>query len=793
MNINNNRNSMKAPPRGTLGLATGIDSQSVIDGMLQPTRFKIDKQLGLKQQIQWRQEQYRTFSTRLTGIQQRFLSFQNPSTNLLSNSLFSRRQVTSSSPMVSATANQFAAANLTINRVTQLAQPTTLRGNQNITQEIRLNVDESKLSANNELSVTLDGITRRINFRSGSHEEVMIQISSQLTSAFGSAISLGIDGTLHARHQRQVTLGGQTSVLNGLGLNGTTSNFVRMDSSLRNLNPKQPLLGEDFTITVNGVDISFKATDTISSVLNMINRSDAGVTASYSTMSDSFELISKTSGSGIGMTISDKVGNFTQAMFNVGATSALQSRQVFLTVPLSSALIQQPVDFSLPFELMVNGVNHSLTLPTLPEGETYDLESALTQLNTLLNQRNATRGIQLSMVGDQQLQLTSPSSFVSFGTNHGLHTQLGFELQSNEIQDSSLLQNMGMMGQLIVNGTSSAFDSNSTVADLKSFLQAHEVTLNHSNHSFHISANSQANISGDFVSMLFGVSSIALNQSIGTASVVDGKNAILTVNGTSIERNTNSFEVNGFRLNLNGVSQEAITISAVSNADDSIAAIRSFIEEYNAFIDDVHRVTQEKTSFRDFPPLTEAQRGEMSENEIRIWEEKAKTGLLRNDRTLLSIVSSLRQIMFNRPEGSSLSLSDIGITSGNHHTRGRLTIDETRLRRSLEDNNEAVIALFTQNQHGVAHQIQRVVNSAVQISSANPGSLVRLAGVLNTASVVRNQLTEQMTAIDRVIANLNRTYDSQRERFWRQFSRLESVISKMNAQSTWLSQQAGMQ
>lgn len=440
---------------------------------------------------------------------------------------------------------------------------------------------------------------------------------------------------------------------------------------------------------------------------------------------------------------------------------------------------------------MVNGVSHSLTLPSLPEGETYDLESALTQLNTLLSQRNATNGIQLARVGEQ-LQLTTPTQFVSFGANHGLHTQLGFGLQSNEIQDSSLLQNMGMSGQLIVNGISSSFDSNSTVADLKSFLQAHHVTLNRSNHSFHLSANSPVSLSGDFVSKLFGVPTIALNQSMGTATVVDGKNAILTVNGTAIERNTNAFEVNGFRLNLSGVSQEAITISAISNVDETISTIKSFIEEYNTLIDEVHRVTQEKTEFRDFPPLTEAQRGEMSENEIKIWEEKAKTGLLRNDRTLLSIVSSLRQIMFNRPTGSALSLSDIGITSGNHHTRGRLTIDETRLRRSLEDNNEAVTALFTQSQQGIAHQINQVVNNAVQISSANPGSLVRLAGMINTSSVIRNQLTEQMAAIDQVIANLNRTYDSQRERFWRQFSRLESVISKMNAQSTWLSQQTGM-
>lgn len=792
MYINNNRNSMNAAPRGTLGLATGMDSESVIDGMLQPTRLKIDKQLGLKQQIQWKQDQYRSFITKLNGLQQKYLSFQSPATNLLSSSFYSRKQVTSSSSKVSATANQFAPSSIMIDRVTQLAQPTVLKGNQNITQDIRLAINESSLSAQNEISVTLDGVTKKINFSGGNHDSVISQLNSQLSNAFGSAVSIGLDGTIQANNHRQVTLSGQASVLTGLGLTGTTSNFIRMDATLGSIKTQQPLLGEAHTITINGVDVSFKASDTVSTVLNAINRSDAGVTASYSTITDSFELTSKVSGLGVGISISDKVGNFTQSMFNMGSTSSVQSKRIVMTSPLPSNVGTDPIDYTVPFEIMVDGVNQSFTIPTLPEGETYDLEKAVTALNTLLSQRSTTSDIQLSVAGVDQLSLTSPTKLVSFNAGSGLQAQLGFELQTNEIQDATPLDNISLTGQLTVNGVVSTFDSSSTVADLKAFLQANDVTLNITNHSFELSSISATSLSGDMVSSLFGVSTVSLNQSIGTATVIDGRNAILSVNGTTIERNSNTFEVNGYRLNLNALSDEAITITSKNNVDETITTIKAFIGEYNEFIDEIYRVTQEKTEFRDYPPLTEAQKGEMSENEIKIWEEKAKTGLLRSDRTLTSIVSSLRQIMFNRPDGSSISLADIGITSGNYAARGKLTIDEAKLKSSLEDNNEAVTTLFTQSQSGLAHQIDKVVKDAVQSSSTNPGSLVRLAGMINTSSVIKNQLTEQMTAIDKVIANLNRTYDSQKERYWRQFSRLESVISKMNAQSTWLSQQTGM-
>lgn len=64
--------------------------------------------------------------------------------------------------------------------------------------------------------------------------------------------------------------------------------------------------------------------------------------------------------------------------------------------------------------------------------------------------------------------------------------------------------------------------------------------------------------------------------------------------------------------------------------------------------------------------MTEAQKKEMDEKEIELWEEKAKSGLLRSDRILTNLVSQLRWSLSSAVEGIGglNTLSKIGITTG---------------------------------------------------------------------------------------------------------------------------------
>ena len=50
-----------------------------------------------------------------------------------------------------------------------------------------------------------------------------------------------------------------------------------------------------------------------------------------------------------------------------------------------------------------------------------------------------------------------------------------------------------------------------------------------------------------------------------------------------------------------------------------------------------------------------------------------------------------------------------------------------------------------------------------------------------------------MNEIDGIVENMKRTLKGEEDRYQRQFTALEKVVSQMNVQSSWLSQQFGGQ
>lgn len=57
------------------------------------------------------------------------------------------------------------------------------------------------------------------------------------------------------------------------------------------------------------------------------------------------------------------------------------------------------------------------------------------------------------------------------------------------------------------------------------------------------------------------------------------------------------------------------------------------------------------------------------------------------------------------------------------------------------------------------------------------------------ASESNNTLYEQIKDIDDRIAALKETYEREKNRYWSEFNTMEQLISNMNVQSSWLSQQ----
>lgn len=235
----------------------------------------------------------------------------------------------------------------------------------------------------------------------------------------------------------------------------------------------------------------------------------------------------------------------------------------------------------------------------------------------------------------------------------------------------------------------------------------------------------------------------------------------------------------------------ADSVSVTRDTDKIVEGVKSFIDEYNKLVKTINDYLSEDATYRDYAPLTEEQRKEMSEKQIEMWEEKAKEGLLRRDTILDGFLRSMRSIWYET-NSSGYAIYQLGIETGEWSTRGQLTLSadgEATLRQMLASDPTGVMNFFANSVDGAAVRVNDVIREVANTSSGSPGTLVELAGIKGKASETNNTLYNEIKSIDERIERLKNQYEQEKDRYWKQFNAMEQMISNMNTQSAWLMQQ----
>lgn len=269
-------------------------------------------------------------------------------------------------------------------------------------------------------------------------------------------------------------------------------------------------------------------------------------------------------------------------------------------------------------------------------------------------------------------------------------------------------------------------------------------------------------------------------------STVEGADAVIRFNGgQELNFSSNRFTFNNINFNLLKAG-ETVDITVSPDIDYAVAQIKDFVEKYNAAVGYIAEKLGEKR-YRDFLPLSQEQKNEMKEKEIELWEEKAKSGLLRSDSTLFNLYSLIRNQASATVSGVERysSLSAIGITTSGWQDKGKLYIDENKLRSALSDNPEAVMKLFTNSESGTEQGIAVRLYDQV---SAGMKRITDTAGTVSTG-VDNSSLGREIDRVEKRISTLEERLIEVENRYYRQFTAMERAIQQMNAQSLWLSQQ----
>lgn len=242
---------------------------------------------------------------------------------------------------------------------------------------------------------------------------------------------------------------------------------------------------------------------------------------------------------------------------------------------------------------------------------------------------------------------------------------------------------------------------------------------------------------------------------------------------------------------------QAVTMTATTNIDDMVNKIKEFVTTYNGLIKDFTDQTKE-SKYRDYTPLTSEQKEEMSENEIKLWEEKAKSGLLRGDTLIREGLSSMRSLVYQSNPGIDSkynSLFSIGITTTkNYNDGGTLEIDETKLRKVLEEDPDAVEKLFKNSggkeQDTVNGQTVDTRGYLQKLRSSMKTLEINIEKKAGRSSMTDNQYTLGKNLIDTEsrIDTWKSKLETIEARYWKQFTAMEQAINKANSQSSMFSQ-----
>ncbi len=278
---------------------------------------------------------------------------------------------------------------------------------------------------------------------------------------------------------------------------------------------------------------------------------------------------------------------------------------------------------------------------------------------------------------------------------------------------------------------------------------------------------------------------LSLNQGAGVS--YHGQNASVDFgDATGLVSASNAITINGITLNLKG---EGITnITVTRNIEGVIDSISKFVDSYNKTLKTLYDKVQEERDPK-FPPLTTAQKEEMSESQVADWEKKAKSGLLRSDGQLKSLINSFRSMTNTAVyglDGAYKTLSSIGIKSEAYDKSGQLIVDKDALRKALSDDPDAVKKLFTNasqdaNQQGIAARLYQKTLDGITYLADHAGSTT------TTGTVDSSFIGKRISKLSDQIENWETKLEKKEERHYAKFTKMEQAIYKMNMQSSFVS------
>lgn len=820
------------------GLASGMDTESMIEGMVSGIKTKIDTQKQKQQILLWQQEAYRSISDQLVQISNKYTSYTS-STNLMSSAFFQPSIITSlgkNAGMISASGRT--TSDIQISKVENLAKTETvsfngLNGVSNKSGieadnavDLKGKVDVSNL-AGQQLSFEYGNKTFTITFDSDREYNSLDDVADEINKQLGNAsISLSDGTSIKMNSKIKAEVSGNNLEFRFVdGAKETNTLELKSDSSQSALNALHLSAGATMSGTGKITSSAEITKDDLFST-----KSTADVLAG-ATMNVTYN------GTRAKIKMPEKGTDEYNEIF-VNSTSkedAAQKMQAYLQTQFDQAFgynrvhvsgVQSDGTFKPTFELVSAG-----------EGDTLSINSGT--LNVI--GKGGIFGIDR---GASNRVNTSKTLGELYGLDETSTGFTGLNAVQNEDGSDKLDENGNKLYALEINGVKiGEYSVDTTLGTIMNDINKNEkagvkVSYSTTSNQFvftstHGGSGGRIEIGNDGANLaakLFGAveydgqGNIAKVRGQDVAnhqgkdfSVIQGQDARMEayVNGvkTTLTSGTNTFDIDGFKVTANGTfeatnASERVTFDKKVDADKIVDAVKSFVEDYNKVLAEINKQYSTQPDHKNtYKPLTDDQKADMTEKQIEEYEAKAKQGLLFGDNDLGNLSNALRFVFSNS------NLDAIGVSvSTSYSDRGRITLDETKLRSALASDPDAVAEAFTApleqkqvtnsdgstswvddtSSGGAISRLKVRLDKYAATTGATKGILIEKAGSqYSPTALLQNMMQDRIDSYDDVIDTLTDRLNDKIDFYTSKFSKLETLIAQMNSQSSYLSSLGG--
>jgi len=398
---------------------------------------------------------------------------------------------------------------------------------------------------------------------------------------------------------------------------------------------------------------------------------------------------------------------------------------------------------------------------------------------------NVSHDITVTQLADGAKLTSAGSISIPSASKETLSTQFGLAADTYDI----VLKNGTNSKTIQVDTNKSIYEFVSSINNSGLGIKAsYDATLDR---FFMYTIGSGANVGIDFSGTVDTDGLDFINDKLLLQTTADpGKDAQFNLDGADLTQSSNSFTISGVTYQLKAEGSANIVVS--SDNDKAIANVKTFIDSYNATLEKINSELKEE-KYSDFMPLTSEQKKDMKDSEITEWEKRAKSGMLRHDSILQDALYKLRSDISTPVSGLSgkyTSLASIGITTGDYSEEGKLYLDETKLKKALEEDPDVVSKLFSTSGDTSAKQ-----GVAVRFYDTLKTSMDKIATVGGYSSTTdddtQSSLAKLITRYNKDLINMDDRLQDIESRYYKQFDAMETALSRMNQQSSWLSQQLG--